>query len=187
MKRICLFGGSFDPIHEGHITIAKAALETFSLDKVIFLPCARSPFKSSETLANDTQRLEMLNIATLDFDWAEISDHDLLLPPPSWSWRVVEDFQKLYPEAKLFWLMGTDQWASIKDWNQYEYFLTLVDVIVFKRATTPLIEHEELVSPLVLEGDHPAASSLIRTQRDSHRDWLSPKVYQYIQDHHLYT
>lgn len=159
--KLCLFGGSFDPIHCGHLAIAKAAVLAAGIDKILFLPAARSPFKTGrEHLFSDNERVEMLHAATGDFPQAEVSMLDLTMPPPSWSWRVVEKCQILYPGAELFWLMGTDQWEALERWARYDYLCEHLTFIVYHRGAAP--QPREGVSSIFIEGNHPASSSAIR-------------------------
>ena len=82
--KTCLFGGSFDPVHTGHLTIAQAAVDTVGLHKVVFLPAVCSPFKTGSTAYfNAEQRVRMLRQATADLPWAEVSELDLQLPHPA--------------------------------------------------------------------------------------------------------
>jgi len=158
---ICLFGGSFDPVHSGHLSIAEAAQACANLDKVIFLPAACSPFKTGkQTMFAGEERMEMLRLATQDYPWAEISDLDLALPPPSWSWRLVEHYRQQYPHDKLLWLMGTDQWEQLHRWARYDYLIEQLTFIVYHRSAPP--QPREDAQAIFISGNHPASSSTIR-------------------------
>lgn len=159
--KICLFGGSFDPIHSGHLTIAEAAVRECDLDKVIFLPAAQSPFKQGKThLFSDAQRTELLRLATADLPWAEVSELDLQLPPPSWSWRLVEHFRNTYPAAELCWLLGTDQWQELHRWARFDYLAANLHFIVYHRGEAP--QPRKGVVSTFIPGHHPAAATDIR-------------------------
>ncbi len=163
MKKICLFGGSFDPVHEGHLFIARAAKERCSLDEVIFLPAARSPFKTEQHLYfSDEERLQLLCETTTPLPWATVSDLDLQLPPPSWSWRLVEHWRNECPEAELYWLMGTDQWEELERWGRYDYLIEQLHFIVHHRGSAP--QPREGVHATFIAGHHPASSSAIRAK-----------------------
>lgn len=159
--RICLFGGSFDPVHEGHLHIARAAQAACRLSRVVFLPAACSPFKQEQrTMFTDEQRLELLQLAIDGIPWAEVSPLDLQLPPPSWSWRLVEHYRRLAPQAELYWLMGTDQWQALHRWARYDYLTCHLRFIVYHRDTPP--EPRPGVRSHFISGVHPASSSVIR-------------------------
>lgn len=187
MKRICLFGGTFDPIHLGHQHIAAAAQKAMQLDQVLFLPCKQSPHKADQSLATESQRLEMCNLATENLPWAKVDDHDLKAPSPSYSWRTAESLKSRFPEAKLFWLMGTDQWDALPQWNRADYLATLVDFIVFSRGTQPKPRPNITMHPI--QGHHPASATQIRQAAPERlqEPWLHKKVIQYIQSQQLYS
>ncbi len=90
---LCLYGGTFDPIHLGHTFIAQIAVKTLKLDKVIFLPCHQSPHKNSQPMFNNAQRYQLCKLATQKLDWAEVSNFDLCSGSPSYSWRTIEHFK----------------------------------------------------------------------------------------------
>lgn len=159
--KICLFGGSFDPVHSGHLTIAKAAVQCCGLDTVIFLPAAQSPFKQGKQhFFDDAQRVALLQLATAALPWAEVSKLDLQLPPPSWSWRLVEHYRQSAPEAELFWLLGTDQWQALHRWARFDYLTQELHFIVYHRGEAP--QPREGVRSTFIAGKHPAAATDIR-------------------------
>lgn len=188
MEKICLFGGTFDPIHVGHLRMALDAKQACNLHKVLFLPCAASPHKSLGPLANDTQRCDMIRLALAEHsDWAELNLTDLELPPPSWSWRLAEHFKKLYPHAQLFWLMGTDQWEVLERWSRWEYLAELVTFIVYHRDAPPTPRPN--IRSIFLPGHEPASSTEIRNVlkgNASSSPYLHPNVADYIIKHRLY-
>ena len=182
--KTCLFGGSFDPVHAGHLTIAAAAQKQCGLDEVVFLPAACSPFKQGRsTLFSDAQRLQMLQLTTEDFPWATVSELDLQLPPPSWSWRLAEHWHQQHPETELYWLMGTDQWEQLHRWARYDYLCELLHFIVYHRDTPPQ-PRSGVRSTFICTGMHPASSSAIRealqTGTSLPADWLHPDVERFI-------
>ncbi len=163
--KTCLFGGSFDPVHGGHLLMAAEARRMCGLDRVVFLPAARSPFKvESAAFFSDAQRLELLRLAATGLPWAEVSELDLSLPAPSWSWRVVEAWKELHPADELCWLMGTDQWEQLHRWARYEYLVKQLHFIIYARGegAAALPQPREGVRATFICGHHPASSSAIR-------------------------
>ncbi len=180
-KKICLFGGSFDPVHAGHLHLAERAHEVAGLDTLLFLPAARSPFKrEQQCYFTDEQRLELLRCMTAHLAWAEVSELDLRLPPPSWSWRVVELMRKQHPDAQLYWLMGVDQWELLHHWARFDYLQEQLTFIVHHRQKAPV--EREGASAIFIAGDHPASSSQLRDclQKNSAipEGWLSDDCLQ---------
>lgn len=160
-RKTCLFGGSFDPVHSGHLHIAAAAQKCCRLDEVIFLPAACSPFKqNNRTLFRDDDRMELLRLALTGLPWAHVSDLDLILPPPSWSWRLVEHFSAQNPQAELYWLLGTDQWEQLHRWARYDYLAEHLTFIVYHRGAAPTPRPG--VRSHFISGQHPASSTIIR-------------------------
>lgn len=190
-QRIALFGGTFDPVHEGHLEVAENAVTSLGLDRVIFLPCRQSPHKSKAAGASEEERLEMLRLVTNGLPWAEVSDWEYHQPLPSYSWRAAEVFLQKYPHAQLYWLMGWDQWEVLPTWNRFEYLASLVAFIVHARdgVQGEFLQHPEAEVEFV-SGNHPASSSEIRTAMGAGdvipSGWLSPGVAEFITDRALY-
>lgn len=182
--KTCLFGGSFDPVHAGHLMIATAAQQLCGLDELVFLPAACSPFKQGQkTCFSDAERLHMLRLATADMPWATVSELDLQLPPPSWSWRIAEHWHQQHPKTELYWLMGTDQWEQLHRWARYDYLCELLHFIVYHRGEAPQLR-PGVRSSFICTGMHPASSSAIRkalqTRAPIPTDWLPQKVADYL-------
>ena len=191
-KKVALFGGTFDPVHSGLLEVAERACETLGLDQVVFLPCRQSPHKEAAAGASEQDRLEMLKLATAGMKWAVVSDWEFHQPMPSYSWRTAESFQEEMPNARLFWLMGWDQWEVLPSWDRFSYFCQLVEFIVHARhgRDGAAISHEGARVSLV-SGDHPASSSEIRELCSLKAKipslWVPQKVEEYIEVRRLYA
>lgn len=178
--KTCLFGGSFDPVHAGHLAIAAAAQEACGLERVVFLPAACSPFKKEgAALFADSVRVAMLREAVRELPWAEVSELDMQLPPPSWSWRVVEAWRAAHPADELYWLLGVDQWKLLHLWARPDYLAEQLTFIVCHRDGAPM--ERPGVRAVFLRGpEHPAASSALRAALMSGAElpegWLPPGV-----------
>lgn len=184
--KTCLFGGSFDPIHQGHIQMAADAQRACGLESVVFLPAAESPFKQGKRLMfNNEERLALLELATRDLPWASVSELDLQLPPPSWSWRIVEAWKNAHPQDELYWLLGTDQWDELHRWGRYDYLVQQLTFIVYHRGHVPA--PRDGVRAIFLQGQHPASSSEIRRHLADGTPidpgWMSPECEQYARRH----
>ncbi len=187
LSKIALFGGSFDPIHLGHIEIARAAQAACDLDRVVFLPCWQSPHKSEATIASAAQRLEMLELATRDLPWAEVSKWELERDRPSYSWMTAEHFAQAHPRAELFWILGTDQWRTLERWAEPEKLAELLTFVVFPRGEDPVAN--EFFRHFPIDVRHPASSTEIRHRLATGLDvsaMLAPEVADYIAAEKLY-
>lgn len=175
-SRIAIFGGSFDPVHRGHLAMAAAARERLSLEGVVFMPCAVSPFKRG-TVASGPQRLGMLEAAIRDeqLDWAAVSDFELNRPAPSYSWETARHFTATQPGVSWHWILGTDQWEQIERWAEPETLRTLLHFIVFTRAGA-VVRDRPGWRYTAVEFAHPASSTAIRRDPGACRDWLTPGV-----------
>jgi len=193
-KRIALFGGSFDPVHLGHLFIAERAHQALELDEVIFLPAHRSPFKREGSSVAARHRLEMIRLAIEKHSWASVSDYETSLGDTSYSWRSAEHFQKNLQESgearlALFWILGADQWHSLQSWNRPDYLAELVEFIVFGRNAITPSENPSFRGHFI-EGTFPAASTRIRSSLAGGNATnlpLDPRVLDYIFEHQLYS
>ncbi len=186
-KKIALFGGTFDPVHLGHIHLARTAVKTLELDQVRLLPCRISPHKPGSNPTPAADRLEMLRLATADLPWAVVDDFETRIEGPSFSYRTAEEIAARFPQARLFWIMGGDQWAALDQWAEPQRLAKCVEFIVFTRGG-PLMAREGFQSH-ALVADHPASATAIREALAcgaEHHEWLDPRVSRWIREHHLY-
>lgn len=186
-RRIGLFGGTFDPVHLGHLHLAENARAALSLDEVRFIPCRISPHKLGTRPTPAADRLEMLRIATADLPWAVVDDLEILREGPSYSWQTAEALRQQFPGSRLFWIMGTDQWAALPHWAHPERLAACVEFIVFSRGAPPLPREGYRMHPL--HADHPASATLIREafiEEAASHPWLPEEVASHIQKTGLY-
>jgi len=191
-RKIALFGGSFDPPHLGHIAMAQAAVDQADIDEVIFIPCAVSPHKTSTPPAPAADRLTMLKLATQDLPWASVSDIDLQLPTPSFTWRTVETLAPTFPEdTQLHWILGADQWQNLDHWARPEFLRDHLHFLVIPREGD-VITPRDAWSATVIHANHPASSSAIRdavangASDGAWIHWLHPATLEYLRAHKLY-
>jgi nicotinate-nucleotide adenylyltransferase len=186
-RRIALFGGTFDPVHLGHIHLAESARNALSLDEVRFLPCRISPHKLDTAPTAADYRLEMLRLATAALTWAVVDDFELQSEGPSFSYQTAEAMKERYPEARLFWIMGTDQWDVLPDWRHSERLAACVEFIVFTRGANP--QPRDGYTMHTIEEIHPASATEIRYaihSGETHHAWLAPAVAEFICQRGLY-
>lgn len=133
--RIGLFGGSFNPIHRGHVTLARAIADQVHLDRVIFLPAATPPHKQSYPLLDASHRAEMVKLAISEESLFEFSDYDLLREGPSYTIDTVTHFQQtLGSDVSLCWMIGADSLAELTTWHRV---CDLIDACQIVTAARP--------------------------------------------------
>lgn len=131
--RIGLFGGSFDPVHQGHLILAEQFREQASLDEIWWIPAALSPFKEAGPVASDRQRLEMLQLATAGHEAFRILDLELTRGGTSYTVETLETLRQQHPEHVYFWLMGSDSLESFDRWREPARICQLATPLVYFR------------------------------------------------------
>jgi len=185
--KIALFGGTFDPVHLGHMHLASLARDALALDEVRFIPCWISPHKSNAPHASGTERLEMLRLATSELPWAVADPCELHHEGPSFSFETARQSATAMPGARLFWIMGGDQWASLPHWRHPEILASLVEFIVLARGgDRPEPRPGHVLH--VVRGEHPASATAIRgaIHAGAPPRWLDPQVAAFIARRRLY-
>lgn len=133
-KRIALYGGSFDPVHVGHISVARNLSALFALDEVLFIPAHTPPHKRGRRVAPGLQRYAMLALATQGEPRFRVSTVELDAPERPYTVETLATFETTRGRsARLFFVMGADSWAEIRTWREWERVLELVDHIVVTR------------------------------------------------------
>jgi nicotinate-nucleotide adenylyltransferase len=135
LRRIGLFGGSFDPVHRGHIRMATLALKKCSLDTVIFIPAQQPPHKHPKQLAPACHRTAMLALATRRYKHFQLDRYELDRDGTTYSYQTVRHFARLYPAAQLFFIMGSDSFAALHTWKNLDALLARCTPIVIERTT----------------------------------------------------
>jgi nicotinate-nucleotide adenylyltransferase len=132
-QRLGLFGGSFDPVHLGHLLVAQAAREELSLSRLYFVLAAQSPFKPDRQPTPAPLRLQLLRLALAGKDWCEIDEQELQRKGPSYTIDTVRDYVRRFRGADLFYLIGTDHVAQLAKWREAEELASLVEFVVIPR------------------------------------------------------
>lgn len=132
-EKIGIMGGSFDPIHLGHLIIAQDAREQFQLDRVLFVPAHQAPLKTKQPVASPAQRRAMTQLAIDGQPHFQLSDVDLAHQGVSYSIDTARRLQNAHPQAHLHWILGADQLAQLHLWRDIEALSALVAFIAFER------------------------------------------------------
>lgn len=133
MKKIAFFGGTFDPVHCGHIVIGKTLLKEFSLDRFVFLPAFHAPHKPERKPTSALHRYAMLCLATAGEEKMLVSTIELDKREKRYTIDTLADLEREYPDTERFFVMGADSWSDIRTWRDWENVLLAVNHIVVAR------------------------------------------------------
>jgi len=201
-RSIGLFGGSFNPVHLGHLVMAQDAARAWSLDRVVFIPAALPPHKLTQTLVTPAQRLDMLRLALADREEWEVSDVEVRRGGVSYTIDTVRHFLELEPDADLYFIIGGDTLPELHTWREID---TLLDVCRFITMVRPGFEPDSLrradlkLHPRHLPGliERVTVGHLIGisatdvrmhvAKNESIRYLVPEAVERYIREHRLYA
>lgn len=188
--RLGLFGGSFNPVHLGHLLVAGAAREEMNLDRVFFIPAAQSPFKPGTDLAPAAERLRLLRLALAGQSWSGVDDQEIRRGGVSYSIDTVRDYAIRFPGAELFYLIGADHAALLPKWREALELARLTQFVVIPRPDAPSVPLPEPFRGAALRGFPTRVSaSEIRARVKTGRpvDWLVPSaVAEAMRNNRLY-
>lgn len=132
--RVAIFGGSFDPVHFGHLWMAELSREAMQLDEVLFVPTATSPLKPHGPVASDQQRVSMLRLALSGHPQMRVDTHEIDRGGTSYTIDTVRSLQKERPGDEFFLLVGTDAFNSLDHWKEPQPLLALITPVVLRRG-----------------------------------------------------
>lgn len=193
--RIGVLGGTFDPIHKGHLALAEAALSSLNLDEVLFVPANRNPLKTGRRQASARDRMEMVRIATADDPRFAVSDIEIQRGGPSYAVETLRELNQARP-AEYWFLLGSDAVKDIGTWRQPEKLLRLcrLGVAVRRPESWENVlsrlkpEYRPYLDPVALDPIDVSASEIRDrlAKKEAVGVWLPAKVLQYIRERHLY-
>ena len=131
--KLGLFGGSFDPVHLGHLLVARAACEELQLTRLFFIPATQSPFKPERKPAPPAERLRMLRLALAGQDWCGIDTQEIERGGVSYTIDTLRDYARRFPQAELFYLIGADHVAQLPQWREAEKLAEIAEFVVIPR------------------------------------------------------
>lgn len=190
-NRVGIFGGSFNPVHSGHIKVAESFLNSNIIDQLLLLLTPNPPHKNSENQLPFTHRFEMLKLAFQNYDRVSVSDLERELPSPSYTLQTIRHLQKEYPETSFFLCIGEDSLQEFHMWYKYDEILKLVPLIVAERPgyDSSVIQDQILERAIFVEHKPVDVSSteIRNTDGGGKPDENIPsQVLEYINKHNLY-
>ena len=195
--RIGIYGGSFNPVHNGHIHLALTAVSELELDRLYLVPSKISPHRSSDEYVPEEDRLEMLRRACRVSDRLEVCDYELRSDRVSYTIFTVEEFRRRFPDDELFLLVGSDMLMIFETWNRFEDILRECTLAVVSRCEGDMPELEKKAEELRKYGKIVicraapvvVSSSDIRkkiAKNQKYSCYLDKNVVQYIRMKKLY-
>lgn len=193
--RIGIFGGAFNPVHNGHLALAKHYKDSLSLDRLIYIPTANPPHKPSGDLIDGGHRINMLKLCVGD---DEVCDIEFRRDGKSYTYLTLQELKRAYPNDKLYLIIGADQFFYFENWYKYEEILSLATVVTAAR------EDNQYSQMLEFKAQHPSlkdvvvsefevidvSSSQIRnavSQGEDISQYVPKRVEEYIKEHRLYV
>ena len=190
--KIGLYFGSFNPIHIGHLVIANHMAEYSHLNEVWFVVTPHNPFKKKDSLLNNYQRLEMVFLATKDYDKIKPSGIEFNLPQPNYTVNTLAYLQEKYPKHEFSLIMGEDNLASFHKWKNYEVILENHDIYVYPRVLDEKTEtqfdgHKKIhhIDAPIMELSSTHIRNAIKTGKNI-KPMLPEHVWKYLDEMNFY-
>lgn len=180
--KIGIYGGSFNPVHKGHIEIAKLAIEKLDLDKIIFVPAYKSPFKSKEKYESPQDRVNMINLVKTEK--SEISFFEINRKGTSYTIETVKYLKNIYKKDDLFLIIGSDLLSKLQKWKGIDQISRLTKIVVFKRKGSFSKENIKKYNCHLMSNEIFDFSST--EFKKGFLNMVDPKVNQYIGQNYLY-
>lgn len=190
MIKTGIYGGSFNPIHNGHIALAKAFLRQAKLDEVWFVVSPQNPFKVNDHLLDDRWRLRLTKAALQGETRLMASDYEFHLPKPSYMWHTLQSMSREYPDREFTLLIGGDNWTTFHRWYHADDILSHYSLAVYPRKDNPidtatLPPNVQLINAELLDISSTEVRHRITKGQDiSHL--VPPRVAELITKNHLY-
>ena len=192
-SRIGLFGGSFDPVHNGHLEIARESLLQFKLDRVLFIPAAQSPLKEHSPRTCDKERIDMLELTVGGDELFEICLDEIERGGVSYSFETANSVQQRFPEAQLFWILGGDQAQQLGQWRNIKTLAKTVEFICLPRNgeelsnfSLPQEVHLHMLDIPLIKISSTQIRQSLKDSPDSN-PLLPESVIEYIKSKNLYA
>lgn len=190
MKRVALFGGSFNPIHKGHLALAKELCDKEELDEFWFMVSPMNPFKQNMELLDDNTRLELVKLAIADDARLVACDFEFSLPRPSYTYHTLQALKEAFPDTQFILIIGGDNWVKFPHWYKSKEILEMVDVWVYPRPgynTDPITfpEHVRQISAPLFNYSSTDVRAAIKAHQDA-SDMLPAAVWEKIKEEHIY-
>lgn len=190
--KIGIFGGSFNPVHTGHMMVANYCAQFCGLDKVWLMVSPQNPLKEGVEMVSESQRLEMCNIAARFCNNVECSDFEFGLKRPSYTYLTLSELRKQFPKHQFSLIIGADNWALFNRWRDYEKIISEFSVIIYPRPGYKVENIPDGDITVISDLEAPVAlisSTFVRKvlAKGANPNYFIPIcVAEYIKNNHLY-
>ena len=191
-KKVGILGGTFDPIHMGHLVLAEQVREKFQLERVIFIPCASPPHKTEQKLSPADDRFEMTKLALEGNPYFFVSDIELKREGLSYTVETLRELKEFYRDSEIYFLTGSDVLDEITTWKDPEEIYKLAKIVIGVRPGFDKFDHEDhfaKTSIIINITGIDISSTQIREKvrkGESIKYLVPPKVEEYIKNRNLY-
>ncbi len=198
-QKVAVFGGTFNPIHLGHLHLCAECQREYQFQKIILMPDNLPPHKQVQQLATAQQRLDMCRLAAEDIPFLKVSDLELRLKGVSYTVQTLRKLTQNFPEVEWHWIIGSDMLYTFHQWYRYEEILSMAKVVAGAREQAEydkMLSYREQLGPLknrveiIRLAAKPLSSTQVRKALETGepvvRDYLPEQVFSYIREHGLY-
>lgn len=180
MIKTGIFGGSFNPIHKGHIAICQTVCDSGFIDELWLMVSPLNPFKKSEKLLDDNLRLKLTKIAVQSYPNLKVSDFEFHLPRPSYMYNTLQNLRLAYNDREFTLIIGADNWKNFSRWYKAKEILEKYSLIIYPRKNFPIKKETLPINVHLLEMPlYTVSSTEIREKIRHGKDvslWLEPAV-----------
>ncbi|MEZ6084439.1 MAG: nicotinate (nicotinamide) nucleotide adenylyltransferase [Phycisphaerae bacterium] len=201
--RVALYGGSFNPVHHGHLSIARSIAEALDIDQVVLLPSHAPPHKLAQGLAKTEHRMAMVRLAVTNDPLFSVSDHDATCVGPSYTVKTIEHFKSALPDdAEIVWIVGADSLLELHTWYQVAKLVANCRIVTANRPGSAIGSLDALEAMIGKEATRRLLDDVIDTphidisstqirnrvkENRSIRYFVPSNVEEYIRQHGLYA
>lgn len=195
MKKIAVFGGTFNPFHNAHYEVLKAVAQSCLADEILLVPTKLPPHKECDFLADETHRLNMCRLVAKKFDNVTVSDVELKMEGKSYTFNTISELKKTY-NAQFFFVCGGDMITTFDKWYRYEELLKMMGIIAIRRRGVDNEEFDKSVKFLRQKGGNVTAleitpeeissSQIRKTTREDFGKFVPDFIADYIRQNNLY-
>ena len=176
MRRIGIFGGSFNPVHIGHVALARQIQQAAQLDEVWLMVSPQNPLKQASSLLNDRTRYALAAIALRGDERVKASDYELRLPKPSYTWNTLQHLKQDHPDCSFILIIGGDNWELFQRWYRADDIIAEFPIVVYPRRGSNLSEESLPQSVTVVETEFIDVSSTMVRQMAAREEEIATLV-----------